>query len=96
MKNDTFYTSVIQKSSKILLRGFENGRRISRKIDYSPYLFMEAKGKQTEFHTLQGNPVEKLEFDSSYEMHQFTKKYNNTHCQLELAFQELMSISSCK
>ena len=78
INNQTFYTNVVQKSSKILLRGFENGRRISRKIDYSPYLFLGAPNKKTKFHTLQGEPVDKIQFDSSYEMYQFTKKYENT------------------
>lgn len=72
-----FYTDVSIQRDKILLRGYEFGKRIQRKIDYKPYLFIPSKTGQTEYRSLYGAPVDKMEFDNIYEARDFMKKYED-------------------
>ena len=71
-----FYTSAIQRGNNIYLRGYDNGRRINRKIQYEPYLFVPSK-KESEYHTLDGTPVEKITFENISEGKDFLKKYSD-------------------
>jgi DNA polymerase elongation subunit (family B) len=75
-----FYTNVHLYRNEILLRGYENGSRIKRSIEYQPYLFepnkvYEAKGVDTPFRTLKGQKVYKREFDNIYEARDYIKKF---------------------
>ena len=57
-----FYTHITRYGNMILLRGFENGQRISRKIKYQPTLFVSSpKGTWT---SLSGVKCEPLRFES--------------------------------
>jgi len=57
-----FYTNITRYGNMILLRGFENGQRISRKIKYQPTLFVSSpKGTWT---SLSGVKCEPLRFES--------------------------------
>ena len=49
-----FYTNVKTVGNKIAVRGIENGRRFSRKLDYNPTFYLPSKEK-TKFTTLIGN-----------------------------------------
>ena len=75
-----FYTNVHLHKANILLRGYENGKRIQQEIRYQPYFFEPNKvyrerGVETEFKTLKGEPVYKKEFDSVYEAREYLKQY---------------------
>ena len=72
-----FYTNVARHFDHILIRGYENGQRISRKIPYKPYLFVPSKTKQSEYRTLDGKVVDKIEFASMSECNQFVKRYKD-------------------
>jgi DNA polymerase elongation subunit (family B) len=69
-----FYTNVALKGSKILLRAIQDGERKKFEIPYRPYLFMPSKS-ESEYHTLAGKPVEKIDFESAYELREFIKRY---------------------
>jgi len=69
-----FYTNVEVLGDNILFRGVENGKRIARKIQYSPKLYTKAN-KKTQWKTLQGEYLEELPFTSIYEARDFVKKY---------------------
>lgn len=71
----SFYTSVVQWGSKILYRGFENGRRVTHKIDYSPTLYTQCK-QDTGYKTLTGENVEPRTFDSIGDAKEFCKTYD--------------------
>jgi DNA polymerase elongation subunit (family B) len=72
-----FYTDVTLHRGKILLRGYDNGKRIQRKIDYKPYLFVPSKNNNGEYRSLFGQNLDKLEFDSVYEAKDFLKRYED-------------------
>ena len=73
-----FYTNVYQRGNKIYLRGYNGTERVSKVINYKPYMFLPAKkNAQTEFHTLDGKPVEKLLFDSISDARDFVKRYDD-------------------
>jgi DNA polymerase elongation subunit (family B) len=70
-----FYTSVSLNRGDILLRGYENGERIQHAIPYKPYLFVKSRTKNSEYKTLKGVPVDKIDFSGVYEAREFIKKY---------------------
>jgi len=72
-----FYTDVTLHRGQIFLRGRENGKRICRKIDYKPYLFIPSKTGNDGYHSLFGQQLSKIEFDSVYDAREFTKKYDD-------------------
>lgn len=73
-----FYTSVFSRGDKMFVRGYRGRERIKEVINYKPYLFIPARrvDRNTEFRTLQGQPVEKFQFDSMRDARDFIKKYD--------------------
>ena len=71
-----FYTSVNRYGNNILYRGFESGQRISKKIPYSPTLFVKSD-KETGWNNLQNQPVFPKTFDTMREASDFIKRYDN-------------------
>ena len=72
-----FYTNVAQLKGKILVRAIEDGKRVSYRTAYHPYLFVAANGKKTDYKTIDGKPVAKLDFENSWEQREFIKRYEN-------------------
>lgn len=73
-----FYTEVSQRGNTIFTRGFENGKRFQRKVQYSPYLFMSNKGaSKSTYKTLMGEPVERIDFENIREAKNFTEQYKD-------------------
>lgn len=72
-----FYTSVYLNKSEILLRGYEHGKRVQHAIPYKPYLFVTSRIKNTEYKTLKGVPVDKIEFGSVYEARDYIRRYKD-------------------
>lgn len=71
-----FYTSVDMEYNKILFRGYKDGKRIKKKVEYTPTLYVECKEK-SEFKTLDGKFVTPMSFESMKESREFTKKYKD-------------------
>lgn len=71
----SFYTNVQVLGNKILYRGIENGRRVSKKLDYSPTLFVAAK-TPTKFSTITGNYVDKVQPGSIRDCREFVERYS--------------------
>lgn len=71
-----FYTSVGTERNNILLRGYENGKRVHKKLPYDPYVFVPSN-KNSEYKTLEGNPVEKLPLGGLSEARDFVKMYKD-------------------
>ena len=74
-----FYTSVNLRpfSDEILLRGYENGQRIQQKVPYKPYLFVPSRNGNSDYTTLSGAKVDKINFDSISEARSFAKRYKD-------------------
>lgn len=74
-----FYTHVYQRRNDILLRGYENGKRVQRKISYKPYLFVSDRtGKASEWKSLyQKKPLAKMEFANIGEARDFMERYED-------------------
>jgi DNA polymerase elongation subunit (family B) len=72
-----FYTEVFQRGNTIFVRGYENGRRVQKKVNYSPYLFVTSQDQSAEYKTLEGFPVEKLTFDNVREARTFVDQYKD-------------------
>jgi DNA polymerase elongation subunit (family B) len=67
-----FYTNSQVSGNNILLKEIDNGKRKRRKIPYKPTLYVPGNDKST-WHTLTGEPVEPLKFDSIKEAREFVK-----------------------
>jgi DNA polymerase elongation subunit (family B) len=71
-----FYTNVQMIGNRFLVRGYENGKRVMFKEEYSPTLFVKSK-KQTQYKTLEGEYVEAIQPGSVRDCREFYRKYDN-------------------
>ncbi len=75
MTQEHFYTSVDEDRGTFLFRGYLDGKRAHYKDkSFKPYLFIPSK-EDTEYKTLQGEPVEKVVFKNSWEAKEYQKRY---------------------
>jgi DNA polymerase elongation subunit (family B) len=70
----TFYTNVQNIGGNILYRGIMDGKRVKMKVDYAPSLYLAAK-RPTQYKSLDGQFLEKKQFDGIYEARDYTKKF---------------------
>ena len=71
-----FYTNVQMIGNRFLVRGYENGQHVMFKEEYSPTLFVKSK-KPTEYKTLEGEYVEKVNPGTVRDCREFYKKYDD-------------------
>lgn len=69
-----FYTNVFMRGNRIYVRGFDKGLRFTDVVNYNPYLFIPKQSGK--YKTLEGRPVEKLDFDSISEARDFLSRYD--------------------
>lgn len=75
-----FYTSAHLRHDNLLLRGFSSsGERIKEKIPLKPYLFIPSKTGNTPYRTINGKPVDRLDFDSASDAREFVKQYKEVN-----------------
>ncbi len=72
-----FYTHVARVFDKLLVRGYENGKRVQHEIEYQPYLFVPAAQHLATHKTLEGRGVAKLFPGSISETVQYLKNHKN-------------------
>lgn len=72
--SQSFYTNVQVYGSRILYRGVENGRKVRRKIDYFPTLFVPSS-KPTDHTTIYGEYVAEVKPGNIRETKDFLKMY---------------------
>jgi DNA polymerase elongation subunit (family B) len=70
-----FYTHFTRHGNFILERGYENGKRYNRRVEYNPTLFVPSKN-ETEFKTLEGYFVSSIEMGTMRDAGEFVKKYS--------------------
>ena len=71
-----FYTNVIQRGNSLLVRGVENGQRVSKRVNYLPTLFNKVN-EYTGYKTLDGQDVKPKEFDSIREAKDWVEQRGN-------------------
>lgn len=74
-----FYTSVILRGNNILLRGYENKKKIQQKIRCKPYLFVSSKNESASYKTIFGESVERIDFDELKEAREFVDSYKGVN-----------------
>ena len=73
----SFYTSVHKYGNSILYRGYNNsGVRVHKKFPFQPTLFVPTKN-QTEWSSLDGNPVDAMQFPTMKDAQEFMEKYED-------------------
>ena len=73
----SFYTSVVRYGNSMLYRGYDsNGKRVTRKENFSPKFYIPAK-KDTGWCGLDGVPVGSVSFENMREARNWLEKYND-------------------
>jgi len=75
--NENFYINVSKLGNNILYTGIENGKRVRRKVAFSPTFYISSNKKDTKFRTLFGKPVELIKPGSIKEARNFLDQYSN-------------------
>ena len=70
-----YYTNISVQGNNILYRGVNNGRRVNKKIEYSPTLFLPSN-KVTPWKTLFGESLELKRFETIRDARDFIKRYD--------------------
>ena len=71
-----FYTNVQMIGNQFLVRGYDNGKHVMFKEEFSPTLFVPSK-KESKYKTLDGDNVEPIVPGSVRDCREFYKKYDN-------------------
>lgn len=71
-----FYTTISRYGNNLLYRGYDDGRRIKKKIAFKPTLYVKGKGN-SQFKTLDNINVDAIKFDSMREAKEFAEKYDD-------------------
>jgi DNA polymerase elongation subunit (family B) len=76
----SFYTSIERSSNNILWRGYKNGKRFSKKVQFQPTLFKRAK-TETKYRSLYDDNVflEPQTFASMSEAKDFVDRFKDVH-----------------
>lgn len=69
-----FYTSISRYGNSLLYRGYEDGKRVKRKVPFKPTLYVKGKGN-SKFTALDGTNVDAIKLDSMREAKEFIEKY---------------------
>jgi DNA polymerase elongation subunit (family B) len=71
-----FYTSVTRSGNYIYFRGYNNGKRIQKKVKYKPTLYV-ASPDPTEFKSLRGAYLGEMDFESIHDASDFLKRHRD-------------------
>ena len=72
-----YYTDVSIRGNYIYYRGRDNGRRVQKRVEYKPYMFIPSRNKDSQYRSLFGQSLDKLELDSIRGARDFVKKYED-------------------
>ena len=73
-----FYTSVERFANNLLYRGYDdNGKKVSHRIKYKPTLYLKSKKQNTTWKSLDGIPVDPIQFSSMSELREFQQTYRD-------------------
>ena len=69
-----FYTSITRYGNSLLYRGYEDNKRIKRKINFKPTLYVKGKGN-SKYHALDGTNVDAKQFETMRAAKEFIEKF---------------------
>jgi len=73
-----FYTHVARVGEKLLVRGYEDGRRLKEVVDYKPYIFITSNA-ESDYRTLDGKSVSKLHPGSMKDTADYISEYSDVN-----------------
>lgn len=71
-----FYTNVVLRGDRMLVRGYQNGKPYARKIEFQPTLYVETK-EPSKYLTLYNNTVQEMKPGSIKETRDFIERYQD-------------------
>lgn len=72
-----FYTHFSKLGNNILVRGYNNGKRFSDKVEYNPTLYLTANNRDSEYRTLDGQTVAPVSQGTMRDATEFMKRYED-------------------
>lgn len=72
-----FYTSCERHSNNILLRGYKNGKRFSKKVAYEPTFYVATTESSNYVSLIGNNPLKPKKFASMKEAKEFLERYSD-------------------
>ena len=69
-----FYSNVAIYRNDVLVRGYEDGKRVMRRVPYKPYLFVPSRN-DSKYRTLTGKVVDRVDFPTVKEARDFLNQY---------------------
>ena len=73
-----YYTNIVRRSDKLLIRGIKNGEEVRDKVRYEPTLFVEHH-KEYGYKTLYGKNLKPIEFSNMNEAWEFAAEHKNSN-----------------
>ena len=70
-----FYTNVFPLGDRMCVRGYENGKPFSTKVEFYPTLYVPSKKDSSEWRTLEGTVIDEIKPGSIKETREFVKRY---------------------
>ena len=70
-----FYTNFFMRGNYVIVRGYENGKRFTDRIEYKPTLYVPAR-KPSEWRSVDENQLEPVDLGGIREAREFVKTYN--------------------
>lgn len=71
-----FYTNITRYGNDILVRGYDNGHRYSKRVKFNPTLYVPSE--KGDWKSLDGIPVAPIDFDTMKEAKEFIATYGDT------------------
>ena len=71
-----FYTACTLKGNKILVRGYNKGKRFTDSVTFKPSLYIRSE-KESNYRSLKNIPVKRMIFDSLYDCREFLDQYRD-------------------
>ena len=72
-----FYTNVIQHGNQLLVREYDKGKRVNRRVSYNPTLFVSTPRK-SKWKTLDGRNIDSVPFKSIRDAKEFINMHQDT------------------
>lgn len=73
---NSFYTNVYPYANQMFVRGYENGRQFTHKLDFYPTLYVPSKKMESPWRTLDGRVVDEVKPGMIKDAREFVKRYD--------------------
>ncbi len=76
-----YYTNIVRRGDKLLVRGIRNGEEVRDKIRYEPTLFIEHH-KEYGYKSLYGKSLKPVEFSNMNEAFEFSQEHKDSNLKI--------------